>query len=171
VLSGTVVEYLSTRPYRADARRETCVLPYCGICWDDEVPQARCFEVMSEADLHSIFRLFALRLELWKGKVLEDADRRFWEEARQQVPTYALFRRLVITDQDRRAQAEVERELATGLQVLISQADDVKIVGREHGRLAVSATFDLQEEGQPAGAERHRRRRWPFRWPFRTRAP
>jgi hypothetical protein len=166
VLSNTVVEYLSSRPYRAEAERRSCFLPYCGICWDDELPERWCFQELSEADLHSIFRLFALRLELWRGEVLVDADRRFWDEARRQVPMFALFQRLVISDEDRLAQDEFERSVTSELQAVLATADEVDIVPNEHGGVDFSVKFSLKDDAPPAETRSRRRRWWPFRWPF-----
>jgi len=40
-----------------------------------------------EDDRNQIFRLFAIRLRLWKGEPLPDADQRFWDTTYSQVPS------------------------------------------------------------------------------------
>ena len=166
MLSKTVVEYWSSRVFRAEAQRTTWILPYCGICWDDELPEVRHLVSMTDEDRRAIFRLFIIRLSLWKGHTLDESDERFWDEAQNQVPEFALFQRMALSTDDRLAQDHCEREVAEELQSLWSHADEVSFFDNEHGEQSFSATFHLRgDEKCNAQEDRSwlRRLRWPFK--------
>ena len=78
-MSETTLGFLSTLTYRADAKRQVCWLPLGGIYWEDEMPDIRHLMNIPEDDRNQIFRLFAIRLRLWKGEPLPDGERRFWD--------------------------------------------------------------------------------------------
>ena len=56
LLSDAAVALLSSLVYQPSAHRTTCILPYCGICWSDELPDMRQLITLSEDDRHAIFR-------------------------------------------------------------------------------------------------------------------
>lgn len=95
-----------------------------------------------EDDRHQIYRLFGIRVRIWKGLALSDTQQQLWDETRLQVPHWALFDRLTISDDLRRTQDaakqysdEMVAALNEGADEITSEVND----GLEH----FSATFDL----------------------------
>ncbi len=159
MLSATAAAYLSPLTYRDDAQRLTCLFPLGGIYWDDEIPDVELLLALPEQDRRLIFRLFRIRFQLWAGDELSEADRRFLDEARSQVPASALFQRLQLAPDDRRAQEEFERLAVESLGELFGGADEVKVT-REGGAFKFSATFDLTRQPAPPMARPWWKRLW-----------
>jgi hypothetical protein len=145
MLSTTAIAFLSPLTYRADAQRQTCFMPLGGIYWEDEIPDFELLFEIPEHDRYLIFRLFSIRFTLWAGKELPSDDQRFLDEARSQVPTYPLFRRLKLDADDRRAQEEFEQSAIKSFEELFADADEVKLT-QKGGVGHFSATFDLTEQ-------------------------
>ncbi len=121
------------------------MLPFAGIVWEDEFPAFRETITVPEKDREQMFRLFALRVDLWRGKPLSQEDRTFWEELRTQVPEWALFQRLKVSADELAAQGQVEQEVAEELKEMFDRADRVEIT-EENGLQKFSATFNLKKE-------------------------
>ena len=148
MMTETTLGFLSTLTYRADAKRQVCWLPLGGIYGDDEMPDIHHLLNIPEDDRKQIFRLFAIRVRLWRGESLLDADQQFWDTAYSQVPSWAFFRRQQISDDDQQAQEQAEQGAANALEGLLADADRVSI--REHaGVQEFSATFDLTKRPPP----------------------
>jgi len=159
MLSQTAVEYLSALTYREDAQRLNCTLPVAGIYWDDEIPDFRALFELSESDRNLVFRLFGIRMKIWDRAKLNESDQALWDAALIQVPSFALFRRLELSTEDRAAQDAVFRETAEGLESWFSHADEVEISGSEIGT-SFSLTYDLRK-GEGKSAEKPQSwRRW-----------
>jgi hypothetical protein len=109
-----------------------------------------------------VFRLFSVRQSLWKGEVLLPDEQRFWDSACSQMPSWALFQRQTISDDDQHAQDEAERAARAGRAELFSRADKVT-VSEKDGVQSFSLTFDLKKK-QPLGKKiRSRWKRTFFR--------
>lgn len=165
-MSETTLGFLSTLTYRADAKRQICWLPLGGIYWDDEMPDIRHLMNIPEDDRNQIFRLFTIRLRLWKGETLPDAEQQFWDTTYSQVPSWAFFRRQQISDDDQHAQEEAERSAAEALEALLADADRVSIIEKD-GVQEFSATFDLTKRPTPT----EKKRSWWERVFTRRRVP
>src|SRR6185295_17831861 len=142
MISETTLAYLSTLTYQAEAKQMVSWLPLAGIYWDDEMPDLHLMRTIPENDRHQIYRLFGIRVRIWKGLALSDTQQQLWDETRLQVPHWALFDRLTISDDLRRAQDaakqysdEMVAALNEGGGEVTSKVND----GLEH----FSATFDL----------------------------
>jgi hypothetical protein len=149
VLHNSLFEYLSLRAYRAEAQQKMMMMPYCGIFWDDEL-DLRGLMHMSDEDRRYAFRLFEIRLSIWKGTPLAEDDEQIWNEALTRVPAFALFRRLSVSEDDLRKQDECERDMASDLHAMWSRADEVKFVKNEQGESRFEATIDLTKGERPA---------------------
>jgi hypothetical protein len=145
MLSETTLGFLSTLTYRSDAKRQVCWLPLSGIYWEDEMPDIRHLMKIPEDDRNQIFRLFSIRLRLWKGEPLPDAERQFWDTTHSQVPSWAFFHRQQISADDQHAQDDAERATTEALEVLFADAHDVSISERD-GVQSFSATFQSTKE-------------------------
>jgi hypothetical protein len=156
MLTERAVAYLQPLRFSNSAERKTCLIPLGGIYWEDEFPDFREMMDLPEVDRSGIYRLLALRFKIWKGVELEGADREFWDAARAQVPEYALFSRLKLSDEDRAAQEAIEAELEEAFELLFANADEVTIT-EKGGFQSYSATFDLTKE---RGAVAHKRPWW-----------
>lgn len=145
MLTERAVAYLQPLRFSNSAERKTCFIPLGGIYWEDEFPDFRKMMDLPEEDRSGIYRLLALRFKIWKGKELVGEDREFWDAARIQVPEYALFRRLKLSEEDRAAQEAIETEMQEVFELLFADADEVTIT-EKGGFQNVSATFDLTKE-------------------------
>jgi hypothetical protein len=166
MMSETTLGFLSTLTYRSDAKRQVCWLPLGGIYWEDEMPDIRHLMDIPEDDRNQIFRLFAIRLRLWKGEPLPDGERRFWDATYSQVPSWAFFRRQETSADDQHAQEQAERGAADALEALLADADRVSISEKD-GVQEFSATFDLTKRKTP----KEKKRSWWERVFSRRRVP
>jgi hypothetical protein len=115
MLSESTLQYLSNLTYRADAKRQVCWLPLSGIYCEDEMPDIRRPIKIPEDDRNQILHLFSIRLRVWKGEVVPDAEQRFWDATYSQVPNWAFFRRQQISADDQHAQQAPSRAGQTRL--------------------------------------------------------
>jgi hypothetical protein len=149
MLDDASAEYLASRTYREDAKREINILPLGGIYWEDEYPfcgaEVVPETVVSEGNYSQILRMFALRVQLWKGKQFSEENREFWDAVQAKAPTWALFHRLVITDDDMKAQ-DFGTQLADEFEASIWKDADEILVEDDNGTRHVSATFDLTKD-------------------------
>jgi hypothetical protein len=106
------------------------------------MPDIRHLMDIPEDDRNQILRLFTIRLRLWKGEPLPDAEQQFWDTAYSQVPSWAFFRCQQISDDDQHAQEQAEQGAADALDALLADADRVSISEKD-GVQEFSATFDL----------------------------
>ncbi len=109
MLTDRAVAFLRPLTFSAAAECRCSVIPLAGIYWVDEMPNFRALRELPKQDQHGIYRLFSIREEIWAGSPPEGDDKVFWENAKAQVPQYALFQRLELSEQERatRARAEV----------------------------------------------------------------
>jgi len=147
VLAETTITTLSALTYRADAKRQVCVLPLAGIYWDDELPDIRELIKIPEDDREQIFRLFGIRYRIWKGEELSGADRQFWNNMQLLIPTWAFFERQEITPEDRQAQDDTSRSTTEGVQAWFADADEVTVTEKQ-GVQRFSLKFDLTKGGK-----------------------
>ncbi len=152
-MSKTTLGFLSTLIYRADAERQICWLPLGGIYWDDELPDIRHLMEIPEDDRNQIFRLFSIRLRLWKGEALPDVEQQFWDTTYSHVPSWVFFRRQQISEDDQHAQEQAEQAATDALEVLLADADLASIREKD-GVQEFSATFDLTKRPTPAKKKR-----------------
>src|ERR1035438_2737047 len=110
MLSETSVALLAAQTYRADSKWGVNILPFGSIYWLDELPGG--LEVFKRPDdMSIIYAMFAIRLKLWDGEALNAQDRSMWEAVQQQVPSWALFSRLGLSDEQRLAREDAERQV------------------------------------------------------------
>jgi hypothetical protein len=142
MLSETTVKYLSKLNYRIDAKQGVQLCPLVSICWEDEMPDRLWSAKIPEDDAEQIWRLYSIRVRLWKGEALPQNDQEFWDTARLQVPGWAFFHRGTVSEDDQCAQEEAERTAAELFEALIADADDVTIseemVSRASPQLLIS---------------------------------
>jgi hypothetical protein len=55
--------------------------------------------------------MFALRLQLWDGEVLNAPEQTLWDGVKRKVPNWALFRRLTLSADQQLARQEAERQV------------------------------------------------------------
>jgi len=142
MLSENTIAMLSTLTYRADAKRQVCVLPLAGIYWDDELPELRELTEIPQADHDNIFRLLGLRSRLWTGEILSDNDQEFWDGMQSLVPSWAAFRRIRVSRDDLQADEDAQRETMEGLKGWFADADKVNLSEKD-GLQRFSLTFNL----------------------------
>lgn len=112
MLSQPAVEVLSSLTYQSNAEWLVNVLPFGGVYWADEMPDIRQLVHCFEQDRTQIVRMFSLRLELWNAEGLSDDDQEFWDSIRAQAPTWPLFRRLELTEEQKRVRQKAEQQVA-----------------------------------------------------------
>jgi hypothetical protein len=113
MLSEKIVAILAAMPYQPDAEWEVNILPFGSVFWKDEMPAIRDLLDRPE-DMEIIHVMFGLRLKVWDGEPLNPQDQELWDAVRRQVPDWALFKRLSLTNEQRlareRAEQQVEQE-------------------------------------------------------------
>src|SRR6185312_10504929 len=108
LLSDSILDILRRLPHRPDAKRAICLIPLAGIYWQDEMPSVADMVSLSENERNTIWGLFASRDKIWDGEPLTPEAQKFWDAARAAVPDWALFHRLTLSDDDKRARSEAE---------------------------------------------------------------
>jgi hypothetical protein len=145
MLTDRAIAYLQPLTFSTTAARLNCFIPLGGIYWNDEIPDFDALLEIPEQDRLGIYKLFSIRFRIWKGEELDAAEKMFWEEARGQVPDYALFHRLKLSDEERTAQEQLETEMGEVFEAMFDCADEVS-VSMEDGSPSFSATFDLTKK-------------------------
>jgi hypothetical protein len=149
MLTENTIAMLSALTYRAGATRQVCVLPLGGVYWDDELPELRRLTEIPQGDHDNILRLLGIRSRLWRGEILSDNDRQFWDGMLSLVPSWAAFQRTRVSPEDLQADKDAQRETMEGLKAWFSDADKVS-VSEKDGLEHFSLTFDLRKGEQAA---------------------
>lgn len=107
MLSQRTVALLAALAYRPDADWRVNVLPFGSIYWNDEMPSLG--ELLDRADdvliLHAMFRI---RMRLWDGEALNAQDQQLWDAVEGEIPSWPLFKRLRLSDEQKLARHEAE---------------------------------------------------------------
>ena len=70
-----------------------------------------------------IFKIFGMRIQLWDGKQLDFQEQQLWDTVRHQIPNWPLFKRLNLSEAQRVARQEAERQVEQELESLGSDPD------------------------------------------------
>ncbi|HXB72086.1 MAG TPA: hypothetical protein VNY05_27870 [Candidatus Acidoferrales bacterium] len=146
VLTEAIIARLRKLPARDDARRMVSVIPLGSIYWDDEMPDYLDLAKLSEDERNAMWRLFGIRFKIWDGEVLSTDDQAFWDAARKDVPTWALFHRLALSADDRDACKQAEGDIEKEFEAFFGDADQVELTDKGQGLKEFSATFDLTKK-------------------------
>jgi hypothetical protein len=130
VLSSALVDYLSAMRYRLEAERLESILPLGGIYWADELDFAS-MKGLSDHDRDTLFRVVALRMKIWDGEALDAEDQAFWDAAQCAVPGWALFRRLTLSDDDRRAHQHAFSQVVEFFEAMKSEGYEVDLNSKD----------------------------------------
>lgn len=144
MLTQRAIAFLRPLVFSVEAKRRSSMLPLAGIYWEDEIPDFRALVRLPKEDRHGIYNLFRIRFKIWRGTELSPKDKAFWETARAQVPDWALFHRLELSDEDRAAQETTKNEAEEFFTALVDEADEVTITEKD-GIQSVTADFDLKK--------------------------
>jgi hypothetical protein len=110
MLSKKIVAVLAALPYQPDAEWEVNILPFGSIYWKDEMPAiGDLFDRLE--DMAIIHAMFGMRLKIWDDEALNTQDQELWDAVKYQVPHWALFKRLSLTDEQRIAREKAERQV------------------------------------------------------------
>jgi hypothetical protein len=104
-----MVAVLSALPYRPDAEWGVNILPLGSVYWKDELPEMR--DMLDTQDMRTVLRMFGIRLQLWDNEVLSAEDRELWDAVQRQVPDWALFKRLSLSDEQRASRQQAEQQV------------------------------------------------------------
>lgn len=116
-LSEKAVAMLTALQYQPRAGWGVNVLPVGSIFWLDEMPSmVELFE--NPDDKFLIHSMFALRLKLWDGQALNADDKRLWDSVKAQVPNWAFFKRLCLTNEQKQAREQAEMQVEHAFDVL-----------------------------------------------------
>ena len=118
MLTEAAVEILSSLLYQPDAQWLFNFHPFGSIYWADEMPEIRQLVHCLGQDRAEILRMFRIRRELWNAEALSDVDKELWDSIRAQVPTWPLFRRLELTEEDKLARQKAEQRVAQEFEAL-----------------------------------------------------
>jgi len=124
MLSEKSVAMLEARTYRADSDWGVNILPLGSIYWHDELPETLDL-LKTPADMLIIYAMFAIRLKLWDSETLSAQDQEMWDAVRQQVPNWALFNRLNLSEEQRLARESAEKQVEKEIESLSAERGDV----------------------------------------------
>ena len=131
MLSERMVAVLSALPYRPNAEWEVNILPFGSIYWKDELPELRDMlgrpelrDMLGREDMLTVFRMFGIRLQLWDNEALSAEDRQLWDAVQCQVPDWALFKRLNLSDEQRAARERAEQQVQQEFESLAADHDE-----------------------------------------------
>lgn len=122
MLSEKIVAVLAALPYQPNAEWAVNVLPFGSIFWKDEMPALGDLFDRPD-DMAVIHAMFGMRLKIWDGVTLDAQDRQLWDAVRRQVPQWALFQRLRLTDEQTVARGEAERQAQQAFEFLGPEHD------------------------------------------------
>jgi hypothetical protein len=125
------------------------IIPLGSIYWEDEMPDYSGLAKLSEDERNTIWQLFAIRFKIWDRETLSSDDQAFWDAAGADVPTWALFSRLVLSADDCDARSKAEAEVEKEFEAVFDDADTVALTDKGHGVQEFSATFDLIKKTDP----------------------
>ena len=125
MLSERMVAVLSALPYRPDAEWGVNILPFGSVYWKDEMPEMR--DMLDIEDMTTVHRMFGIRLQLWDNEVLNAEDRQLWDAVKRQLPEWALFKRLSLSDEQKAAREKAEQQVQQEFESL--GADDDGALG------------------------------------------
>ena len=74
-------------------------------------------------DWSLISAMFGIRIQIWDGKTLSNQDLELWDAVKRQVPKWALFMRLSLSDEQRLARQEAERQVEQAFEPLHAEHD------------------------------------------------
>jgi len=109
------------------------------------MPDMRQLMRIPQKDQMQMYRLFGIRVRLWRGEVLSDDDRQLWDDAQSSVPRWALFTRQQVSPDDLEAQEIVCRQTTEGLEAWFALADEAKVTEKD-GLQHFDLTFDLTKK-------------------------
>lgn len=110
MLSQNIVAVLAAMPYQPDAEWEVNILPFGSIYWKDDLPAIGDLFDRPD-DMAIISAIFGMRRKLWDGEALDAQDQELWDGVKCQSPDWALFKRLRLSDEQRLAREEPERQV------------------------------------------------------------
>lgn len=124
MLSERMVAVLSALPYRPDSEWQVNILPFGSVYWKDEMPEMR--DMLDTQDMTTVLRMFGIRLQLWDDEALNAEDRQLWDAVRRQVPDWALFKRLSLSDEQRAARERAEQQVQREFESLGGDQDEAE---------------------------------------------
>ena len=123
MLSEKAVALLANLAYRPNAEWQVNILPFGSVYWMDEMPLIDALLAKPD-DMLIITTMFGISMKLWDGEALNAQDQRFWDAVKDQVPHWALFRRLNLNDEQKQARREAERQVEEEFESLSDDTDD-----------------------------------------------
>lgn len=121
MVSERMVAVLSALRYHPDAEWAVNILPFGSIYWKDEMPALA--DLFNEHDMLIVMKMFGIRLRLWDGEVLDAQERQLWDSVKDQVPDWALFKRLSLSEEQKTARQEAERQVEHEFESLGTDVD------------------------------------------------
>ena len=146
MLTEATVALLNGLRFRPDAKRMVSLIPLGSIYWEDEMPSFLEIAKLPEDERNTIWALFGIRYKILDNKELGAGDEAFWNAAQAEAPDWALFHRLTLSTNDRKAREEAERDVQMEFEAFFAGADKVALTDKPHGVREFSATFDLNKK-------------------------
>jgi hypothetical protein len=122
MLSEKAVALLAAFSYRPDAAWGVNILPFGSIYWKDEMPSLADL-IDNQDDMLIIHAMFGIRMKLWDHELLNAQDQRLWDAVKSQVPRWALFQRLKLDEEQKRARKEAEQQVEREFKSLFDDPD------------------------------------------------
>jgi hypothetical protein len=110
MFTDKMVVVLAKLTYQPDADWEVNILPFGSIYWKDEMPAIVDIFDRPE-DMSILHRMFGIRLKIWDGEALNTQDKELWDAVKTQVSNWALFKRLILSAEQKQAREHAERQV------------------------------------------------------------
>jgi hypothetical protein len=127
MLSPAAIAKLAAMTYRPDAVRQINLIPLSGIYWADEYSTGDSAS-FAEDDLRQMLQMFGLRALQWRGEPLSEEQQKFWDDTHSRAPSWALFARMKISEEDLQADDFANKQMDEFEEALFAEADEVRIV-------------------------------------------
>jgi len=100
---------------------------------------------LCEDEQKTIWRIFGIRLKIWDDRLLSVEDQHLWDAAQFEMPNWALFQRLTLCADDRKAREQAEEEVEKEFVDFFADAEEVQVNNEGQGLQSFSATFNLSK--------------------------
>jgi len=128
------------------AKSRVSLIPLGSIFWEDEMPSLKELFAVPQDEQNAMWRIFAIRFKIWDSEALSSEGQCVWETAREEVPNWPLFRRLVLSHDDQAPREEAEKSVEKEFEDFFRDADQVQVTDEGHGLQGFSAKFDLAKK-------------------------
>ncbi len=149
IISDDLLEQYQQLVFDENAQMHCCYIPLASAFWEDEHPGGHLSSEADKVSQRSIYRLIEARRSFWDKHEISRELERLWLEAKSLIPEWPGFRRMELSEAERKYIDQCEATSEEFWAAFIGGADEVEVIDHEDGTVQWSATFNLEEEKKP----------------------